>query len=208
MLTVKVASDSPEQNVIAQAADVLRQGGLVAYPTDTLYGLAVDPRRDDAVERLYAAKGREVAMAIPLIASSLEQAQEAALFGEHELRLARAFWPGPLTIVLPPRDGFSRKLLGAGTTIAVRVPAHAVPRALAAEFAFCITATSVNRTGHPSAVSGADAASALGDAIDLLLDGGPTVGGLPSTIVEMAPTGPRLVRAGAVAWERVLESLQ
>jgi L-threonylcarbamoyladenylate synthase len=208
MVTLSIAAGMPEEAVIARAADVLRRGGVVAYPTDTLYGLAVDPRRDDAVARLYAAKGRDASTAVPLIAASLGQAQGAAIFGERELLLARRFWPGPLTIVMPARSGIAATVLGSGTTVALRVPSHAVARALAAAFGFCITATSANRSGHPPAVTGADVAGSLESAIDVLLDAGSVPGGLPSTIVEIGATGPRLLRAGAVAWDRVLESLK
>ncbi len=142
-------ADQPEPEVIAHAADVLRQGGLVAYPTDTLYGLAVDPRNGDAVARLFAAKGRGAQSAIPLIAASLEQAQEAAIFGDRDLQLARAFWPGPLTIVRAAASAVSRPRCSvAGRPSPLRVPAHAVARALAAAFGFCITATSANRSGE------------------------------------------------------------
>ena len=102
MLDYLITADQPEPEIIAQAADVLRRGGVVAYPTDTLYGLAVDPRNGDAVARLYTAKGRGQHSAIPLIAASLEQAQRAAILDGLALQLARAFWPGPLTIVAPP----------------------------------------------------------------------------------------------------------
>jgi len=211
MLTLSITANLPDETVIARAADVLRRGGIVAYPTDTLYGLAVDPRRADAVVRLFAAKGRGASAAMPLIAASLDQAQEAAVFGVPELQLARAFWPGPLTIVLPARSGLAAAVLGGGTTVALRVPAHAVARALAAAFGFSITATSANRSGHPPAATGAGVAAAFDTAMDLLdvlLDAGAVTGGPPSTIVEMAESGPRLVRAGAVAWSRVLESLE
>jgi L-threonylcarbamoyladenylate synthase len=211
MVTLSIAADVPDQGVIARAADVLRRGGVVAYPTDTFYGLAVDPRRDDAVARLYAAKGRDASSAVPLIAASLDQAQEAAIFGDRELQLARTFWPGPLTIVMPPRGGIAASVLGGGTTVALRVPAHKVARALAAAFGFCITATSANRSGHPAAVTGADVAARLEttiDQVDVILDAGAVAGGSPSTIVEIAATGLRLVRAGAVPWDRVLESLK
>ena len=181
---------------------------MVAYPTDTLYGLAVDPRRDEAVARLYGLKGRDAWSAVPLIAASVEQAQLAAVMGAVELRLARAFWPGPLTIVMPPQPGLSPVALGGGTTIGVRVPSHAVARALAAAFGFCITATSANRSGEPPAATGGDVAEALASAIDLLLDSGPVAGGPPSTIVEVTEAGPRLLRPGAVAWDRVLRSLE
>jgi L-threonylcarbamoyladenylate synthase len=210
MLTnvLSLAPDNPDAAIIAQAADVLTRGGVVAYPTDTLYGLAVDPRRDDAVARLFAVKGRNATSAIPLIAASLAQAREAASFGPRELRLAERLWPGPLTIVMPARPGISPALLAGGTSIAVRVPDHAVARSLAAAFGFCITATSANRSGERPAVTGTEVVSALADAIDVLLDVGALAGGHPSTIVEMAPDGPRLIRAGAMAWERVLESLE
>jgi L-threonylcarbamoyladenylate synthase len=133
------------------------------------------------------------------------------VFGDRELQLARTFWPGPLTIVLPARSGLAAAVLGGGTTVALRVPAHAVARALAAAFGFSITATSANRSGNPPAVTGADVADALDtvlDRLDVLLDCGAVTGGPPSTIVEMAESGPRLVRAGAVAWNRVLESIE
>jgi L-threonylcarbamoyladenylate synthase len=208
MRILKVSPHAPDPDDIAQAVDVLARGGIVAYPTDTFYGLAVDPRRDAAVERLFAAKSRVAGQALPLIAASLEQAKLAATFGDVEHRLAAQFWPGPLTLVLPARKGLSPQVTGTDLTIAVRVPAHDVARALASRFGFGITATSANRSGSPPAATGTEAADALDDAIDLVLDGGPAAGGLPSTIVESTRTGLRLVRAGAVAWERVLESLK
>jgi L-threonylcarbamoyladenylate synthase len=210
MVRLTIDADAIDEAVMTQAADVLRRGGIVAYPTDTFYGLAVDPRRDDAVARLYAAKGRDASMAIPLIAASLAQAQETAVLGDRELRLARAFWPGPLTIVMPPRAAIAAPTLGDGATIAVRVPSHVVARALAGRFGFCITATSANRSGEPPANDAEEVAVRFSgtDQVDLLLDGGPTPGGPPSTIVEMVGTDPRCVRAGAVAWDRVLKSLE
>jgi L-threonylcarbamoyladenylate synthase len=202
--------NNPEPRKIQQALDVMRSGGVVAYPTDTLYGLAVDPRDGDAVARLYAAKGRGQQSAIPLIAASLDQAQGAAILDGLALQLARAVWPGPLTIVAPARRGLAAAVLGGGTTVAVRVPAHAVARALAAAFGFCITATSANRSGESPAVTGADVAAAFatGSDVDVLLDAGVLAGGPPSTIVEIGKDGPRLIRAGVVSWDRVLESLK
>jgi L-threonylcarbamoyladenylate synthase len=210
MERVSIAADVADDAGISRAVDVLRRGGIVAYPTDTFYGLAVDPRRDDAVARLYAAKGRSASMAIPLIAASLAQAQEAAILGDSERRLARAFWPGPLTIVMPPTEAIAARTLGDGATVALRVPFHAVARALAGRFGFCITATSANRSGEPPANEAEEVAGQFSgsDLVDLLLDGGPTPGGPPSTIVEMAGAAPRCVRAGAVAWDRVLRSLE
>ncbi len=197
----------PLEATIAEAADELRRGGVVAYPTDTLYGLAVDPRRDAAVERLFALKGRDAGAAIALIAADASQAERAGRFGPIERRLAAAFWPGPLTIVVPAAAALS-PLLSPRGTVGVRVPGHAVARALAGALGECITATSANRTGAAAAVTAADVSQAFGDGVDLLLDAGSSPGGAPSTIVEVIGSTLTLHRAGAIAWERVLESLE
>ena len=197
----------PDARTIAAAGDVLRGGGIVAYPTDTLYGLAVNPRSDAAVERLFSVKGRDASAPIALIAADIEQAQQAGTLGPMEKRLAAALWPGPLTIVVPASSAMSAAL-SPGGTLGVRVPAHLVAIALAAAAGGCITATSANRAGRPPASTADEAAATLGDAIDLVLDGGPVPGGVPSTIVQIVDGAPELIRAGAVPWDRVLESLQ
>src|SRR5204863_9853147 len=107
---------------IAAAVEVLRAGGVVAFPTDTLYGPAVDPRRPDAVGRLFALKGRDAGAAVPLVAASLEQAVLAADFTASEGRAAAAFWPGPLSIVAPANASIAREALGGQTTVAIRAP--------------------------------------------------------------------------------------
>jgi L-threonylcarbamoyladenylate synthase len=202
-----VNATHPEFEALATAADVLRRGGIVAFPTDTLYGLAVDPRQSDAVERLFLLKGRDVKVAVPLIAATLDQAMTAAKFGPLEQRAAAVFWPGPLSIVAEADPCVSPNALAGGRTVAIRVPAHAVASELASAFGFPVTATSANRSGE-RAVDSADAvADALPD-IDLLVDAGRAPGGQPSTIISFDADGPILVRAGAVPWERVLKSLQ
>ena len=207
MKRLVVNATEPESGPIAAAVAVLRAGGVVAFPTDTLYGLAVDPRRSDSVERLFLLKGRDSTVAVPLIADSLDQALAAANLGPRERRAAAAFWPGPLTIVAPADPCISSNALAGGTTVAVRVPAHAVATQLATAFGFPITATSANRSGERAADSADAVATTLSD-VDLLLDAGPAPGGAPSTIVSFDAGGPVLVRAGAVPWERVLKSLQ
>jgi len=202
-----VSSTDVNLELIARAADVLRSGGVVGFPTDTLYGLAVDPRRSDAVERLFLLKGRDLTAAVPLIAASFDQAAEAATLGPRERRVAKAFWPGPLSIVAPANTCVSPHALAGGTTVAIRVPAHAVARQLATALGFPITATSANRSGQRAADS-ADAVAEALPGVDLLLDGGRAPGGAPSTIIAFDTAGPVLVRDGAIAWERVLKSLQ
>ena len=207
MLRIAVAADFPDAAAIAAAADVLRSGGIVAFPTDTVYGLAVDPRREDAVSALFALKGRDAAVAVPLIAADMAQAESAAFFGAAETRVAETFWPGPLSIVVPARPVVSRVALAGGSTVAIRVPSHAVARTLAAELGFCITATSANVSGSTAAESVDDVVAAL-PGVDAVLDGGPVAGGPPSTIVKFTDGVPVLVRAGAIAWERVLRSFR
>ena len=191
---------------IGAAVDVLLSGGIVAFPTDTLYGLAVDPRKDVAVGRLFDLKGRSGLSAVPLIASDEQQARAAGRFGEIEERLARAFWPGPLTLVVPARAGLSAQLLAGGTTVAIRVPAHGLARAIADGLGYCVTSTSANLSGCAPVADPASLDPALAAGVDLLLDDGPSPGGPPSTIVEVTADGLRLVRAGAVAFDRVIKS--
>jgi L-threonylcarbamoyladenylate synthase len=198
----------PDAGAIAAAVEVLRRGGIVAYPTDTLYGLAVDPRSDTAVTRVFDVKERGRAAAVALIAADVLQAQEAGAFGASELAMARAFWPGPLTIVVPASNELSRRLTGDLRTVGVRVPAHPVARALAAAFGACVTATSANVSGGTPPMTADEVAAALDERIDAIIDAGPAPGGPPSTIVEFADGRPVLRRSGAIAWDRVLESLQ
>src|SRR3954468_9712453 len=207
MRRIVIDADHPSADAIAVAVDVLRAGGVVGFPTDTLYGLAVDPRRRDAVERLFALKGRDAIAAVPLVASSLEQAVLAADFTEAERRAAAAFWPGPLSIVARANASIVRETLGGQTTVAIRVPAHEIARALARAFGFPITATSANRSGQAPSSSADDVARALSD-VDALLDGGPAPGGAPSTIIAIKEDGPILLREGAVPWDRVIKSLR
>src|SRR3990170_424015 len=151
---LRVGIGRSDLDALARAVELLRSGGLVAYPTDTVYGIAADPRSDLAIERLFALKKRDPGTAVPLIASDTEQAMAAGELGPRELRLAEAFWPGPLSIVVPAKPMVSRAVLGHRDTVALRVPAHAVARELAAAFGFCITATSANPTGAAPAEAG------------------------------------------------------
>jgi L-threonylcarbamoyladenylate synthase len=201
-----VAASAPEPDVVARAVEVLRRGAVVAYPTDTLYGLAIDPRSGDAVRRLFALKGRRADAALPLIAADLAQAELTGRFDAAARRLAARWWPGPLTIVIPASAAIHRDALAGGATVAVRVPAHAVARELARAHGFPIGATSANPSGAPPLSSAADVILALPE-VDAILDAGPAPGGAPSTIVEIGERGPRLIRAGAIPWDKVLESL-
>jgi L-threonylcarbamoyladenylate synthase len=193
---------------VHRAVAVLRDGGVVAYPTDTLYGLAVDPRSAAAVAKLFAVKQREMGQALPLIAANEHQAELAGTFTPLGRRLARLFWPGPLSIVVASTDQVCAEVTAADGSIAVRVPDAEIARALAEALGFCITATSANLSGAPPTASPAVVRATLAGRVDYVLDAGDAPGGAPSTIVDVREPVPRLVRAGAVPWSRVLESLE
>jgi L-threonylcarbamoyladenylate synthase len=200
--------EAPDPEAMAIAAEVVLRGGVVAYPTDTLYGLAVDPVSPSAVARLFAVKGRDPGAAIPLIAADTTQVETwAGELSETAMRLARRWWPGPLSLVVPASPRLCRELLGASASVAVRVPAHAVAVALARAVGRPVTSTSANRSGQPAAARPGDLVPLAAD-LDVLLDAGTSPGGAPSTVVDVTGREPRLVRAGAVPWNRVLESLR
>ena len=170
-------------------------------PTETVYGLAADARDGGAVARIYEAKGRP--RFNPLIAhvADLAAAEEVAVFDDRARRAARGAWPGPLTLVLPAREGAVCDLARAGLdTVALRVPAHPLARALLAAFGGPVVAPSANRSGRPSPTSFADAVEETGAAAAAALDGGPCAVGLESTVLLLPPDGPaRLLRPGGLA---------
>jgi L-threonylcarbamoyladenylate synthase len=200
-----------DSDILARAADLIAHGEVVAYPTETFYGLAADPRNAHAIERVFAAKGRRSDEPLPLIAAHLIQVERwFGALSPLAAKLANEFWPGPLTLVLPlPADHALPANLTAGRdNIAVRVPKHLLARTLAGDVGGMITSTSANPSGTPPATTADEVRRTLADRVAMVIDGGTTPGGAPSTIVDVIGVQPRLVRAGVIAWERVLSSLQ
>jgi len=209
MVNLRIDTAEPDQALVSRAAALVRAGGIVAYPTDTFYGLAANPASVAAVLQLYRIKGRQVDQAIPLIAANIEQLEACAgTLGRLARILVERFWPGPLTIVIPAWDGLVDAVHAGTGTVAVRVPAHPTARALAAACGWPITSTSANRSGDPALTTPEAVRLALGPDLDAIVDGGTSPGGQSSTIVDVTGREPRLVRAGAVPWDRVLECLQ
>lgn len=206
-LILQVDPADPDPAVVRQAAEMVREGLIVAYPTDTLYGLAADPRNAAAVRRLYELKGRPEGAALTLIAADPAHARAAGDMTGPAERLAARWWPGPLTIVVRARPILAREVLAGGATVGVRIPDSLVATAFARDTGFCVTATSANRSGAAAAISAGEVAAALPD-VDAILDGGPSRAATPSTIVDASGTAVSLIRQGAVPWERVLKSLQ
>jgi L-threonylcarbamoyladenylate synthase len=189
----------------AEAARVLAAGGLVAIPTDTVYGIAVALATPGGIERLFAAKARPPDKAIALLLADADQATEIGILNAAATELARAFWPGGLTLVVPRRKdrplpaALSGGALAPGDipTVGLRVPDHEAPRALARAIGPLPT-TSANRSGEPEARDADEIESRLGDALELILDGGPAIGGPASTVVDCTGDRPRVLRVGAI----------
>ena len=194
---------------IAASAACLRSGGLVAMPTETVYGLAADATSDRAVAAIYAAKERPAIN--PLIAHVLDidAAREHGLFGREAEMLARAFWPGPLTLVVPVATASRISLLArAGLdTVAIRAPSHETARALIEAAGVPLAAPSANRSGRVSPTTAAHVAADLDGRVDFILDAGPCRHGLESTIVACLGGAPQLLRPGAITREAIEAAL-
>lgn len=188
---------------------VLAQGGIVAHPTETLYGLAVDPWSEEAILRLDRVKGGEARSGYILIASSIEEALSIAArpWPPQLERLAGAFWPGPLTLVLPPSDHAPAGARAGSSGIAVRVTSDPVAAFLVRAFGRPLTSTSANPSGEPPARSASEVQTALGGMVDMILDGGRRDGTSPSTIVDLTTPEPSLIRVGAVSEARIRATL-
>jgi L-threonylcarbamoyladenylate synthase len=200
---LKAAADA-----IGAAARTLAAGGLVAFPTETVYGLGADATDGEAVARLYAAKGRPRFNPLISHVTDLAAAERLAVFNAPARQLAKAFWPGPLTIVLPksPACDVSDLALAGLDTIAIRVPSHPVARDLLAAFGKPIVAPSANRSGHVSPTDAAHVLSDLRGRVDLIVDGGPCTVGVESTIVSVADK-PTLLRPGGLPREDITRVL-
>jgi L-threonylcarbamoyladenylate synthase len=191
------------ERAIQEAARHLQAGGVVAFPTDTLYGLGAVARDELAVRRLYRIKGRELDKSLPiLVASEADVDELAPEVPESAQRLMEVFWPGALTIVLRRRPSFHSPAV-VGDTVAVRIPDHPVARRLIELVGEPITGTSANRSGGPSPVTADDVRVQLGDAVDFILDAGPCPGGTESTVIDCTTEMPRILRAGAISAAKI-----
>jgi L-threonylcarbamoyladenylate synthase len=198
---------APDDAGIARAARLLAEGALVAFPTETVYGLGGDARSDTAVARIFAAKGRPGFNPLIVHVPDLAAAERVAVLSALARDLAQAFWPGPLTLVLPVRDGAVSPLVTAGLpTVAVRIPAHPLALALLRAFGGPVAAPSANPSGRASPTRAAHVLEGLEGRISAVLDGGPCKVGLESTIVSAEPT-PTLLRPGGLPVEALEAAL-
>ena len=183
-----------------EAIAVLRRGGVVAFPTDTLYGLGADALNTRAVERLFSIKARPRDMALPLLLADVEDISSVAIdIPDEAWLLAKRFLPGPLTLLLYKARHIPDIVTAGSPKVAVRVPDHPVPRALAKGLGRPITGTSANLSGSPGATIASQVREQLGSAVELIIDGGPTPGDTPSTVVDVTEEGLRVVREGVIS---------
>ena len=192
-----------------EAVSVLRSGGLVAMPTDTVYGVGVALDAQDGLARLFAAKDRPLDRAIVLLVADFEQAASVGVLSPAARVLAQRFWPGGLTLVLAQAHGarLPAVLTAGAATIGVRLPAHDCPRALARDLG-PLPVTSANLSGQHDALDAAGVMAQLGDRVDLILDGGPARGGVPSTVVDCTGEEPKVLRIGAIAAVAIVDALE
>lgn len=200
---MRTPTELPDPESLAQAVAVLRGGGLVGMPTETVYGLAALARDPLAVRRIFAAKGRPVDHPVIVHLASAEQARTwTRHFGERAQKLAEAFWPGPLTLVLPRAEHVLDEVTGGRQTVGLRVPSHPVAQALLMALGEGVAAPSANRFGRISPTTAEHVRSEFDDAV-FVLDGGPSEVGLESTIVDLSGDHPALLRPGGISRQAV-----
>jgi L-threonylcarbamoyladenylate synthase len=203
--TEVMPADHPQALIRAQ--EVLRDGGLIAFPTDTVYGLGAEIGNAEAVAQLKRIKGREEGKAIPVLAAGVDDLRQVAkpLPGMAK-RLAERFWPGPLTLVVWRLPELPREI-SLFDTVGVRVPDHPIALALLARTG-PLAVTSANRSGGPDPLSAEDVLAVLGGAFDLLLDGGPAPGGMASSVVDCTQEEAQLLRRGPISAESITKALR
>jgi len=205
MKTEVLAANAPD--TLRHAADVLRHNGLVAFPTDTVYGIGALAFKAEAVERLYVVKGRATDKAIAVLLARDEHLPQVTLaLTPSAQKLAAKFWPGPLTLVVPKHPQLPASV-SATLNVGVRVPDHALARQLL-DLTGPLAVTSANRSGEPNSLSAEEVLAQLAGRVDVLIDGGLTPGGVPSTVVDCTEAKPRILRTGPISEAEIVEAAQ
>jgi len=208
MERLNIDPNEPETDVLQYAARVLREGGVVAYPTETFYGLGANALEASPCDKILILKGHRENKPLTLIVSGIEQIDVFVESHPPWLELvASEFWPGPLSLVLPVRSNLSGPM-GQYSSVVVRVSSHSVARELARTAGFPLTATSANPSNEPPARTADEVVGPFGSRLDLVLDGGRTPGGPSSTIVDLNGPTPRLIRRGPIALEDIEKALE
>ena len=192
---------------LEEAVRSLSSGGVVVFPTDTLYGLGADVFSLAALQRIFSIKGRRADLALPVLVAGLDQVEAVAQpMSAQAQRLAERFWPGPLTLVMRRSPDLPGLVTGGADTVAVRMPGHPVPLELARRLGRPITGTSANRSGQPDLLDLSALENQLGNLVDHIIQTGPVPSGTASTIVNVTGDTPQLLRGGAISLEEILEA--
>ncbi len=200
--------DGSHPDTLGIAADLLRRGELVAFPTDTVYGLGAHSRLPRAIEQIYIVKGRREEKGIPLLLADLDSLSEVVIaVPEVARRLARAFWPGGLTLILSKKPTVPTAV-SRDPTVAVRIPNHPLTLALIRKVGAPLATSSANRSGEPSLTTAQDVWAVFDGQVAAIIDGGETPGGIASTIVDCTVQPPKILRVGAIPVEEILPYLQ
>jgi L-threonylcarbamoyladenylate synthase len=203
-LIVQLDPLNPDEQRLREAAAFLREGKTVAFPTETFYALGASAYHEPALQKVFAIKGRMFDKPLPLIIHGESMLEEIAVqIPKCARSLMRAFWPGALTLVFKASAKIPSLLIASTGTVAVRDSSHPLARLLVEIAGIPVTSTSANVSGDPSCASPEAVQAQIGDRIDLIIDGGPAPGGLPSTIVDLTVSPPRIVREGAVSARRL-----
>ncbi len=195
-----------DPNMTSRALDVLRAGGLVAFPTDTVYGVGALAFNGKAIKSIYTAKDRPVEKAIPILVGEIKDTEKVVSEFPHVARkLVSRFWPGPLTCVIP-KNLTLPEAVSATSTVGVRMPDHAIARVLL-RFAGPLAVTSANISGKESPSTAEEVFAQLGGRIELIIDGGKTPGGVPSTVVDCSTSQPTILREGPISSEQIFSTI-
>jgi len=191
---------------IRVASEIVRDGGLVVYPTDTVYGLGCDPLNVKAVQRVFRVKG-DRKKPLPILASSVADLEKIAGLSDRARKIAAKFWPGPLTIIVPKKSALPSVVTCGLGSVGVRVPKHDVAVQLIRLSGGLLVGTSANKMGEKPPRTASEAAEQLGEEVDVILDGGPTPLGVSSTVIDLIAEEPKILREGPVSFEDISEAL-
>jgi L-threonylcarbamoyladenylate synthase len=200
-LLLKIDPVNPKPDIIAQAVKILQEGGVIAYPTETFYGLGVDATNEKAIEHLFAVKGRDFKNPLPIVVDQVRGLDRIVTeIPDLGRELIERFWPGPLTLIFRAAPILSARLTAETGKIGVRISSHPIARLLAEGLDGPLTSTSANRSGQKEYVTAQEVLEKIGDDLDLIIDGGATPGGKGSTILDITQDPPVVLRAGVIAY--------
>jgi L-threonylcarbamoyladenylate synthase len=193
---------------IRKASKVVKNGGLIIYPTDTVYGLGCNPFDVQAVKRIFETKGERKYKPLPILGSDIQHVQKIAQLNEKAMKVAKKFWPGPLTIIVPKKPSLPDIVTCGSGSVGVRIPNHSVATQLISLCDGLLVGTSANKTGHKPSKTALEAAEQLGDQVDVILDAGPAPLCQESSVLDLMLKRPKMLREGLIKLEEVLSVLE